>query len=331
MQECYKDKRLDFCFLWQVHILIKPMYNFFLKLSFQRKQKDFLLKKLCLSAVFVCISFWAFAQGSPEIGLFGGLSTYNGDMSPQRLYLRQSHAALGVLFRAPVYKGLGVRVGVTLGDISGNDRDAKDSSLMLRNLNFGSSIVDFHVAAEYDFFDIDRVGFTPYVFAGLALYHFNPYSHDTSGQKVYLQPLSTEGQGLSAYPDRSPYKLTQFAIPFGAGVKFAITDVLNLGVEFSMRKTFTDYLDDVSKTYVDENTLLAERGQTAVDFAYRTNKLPGHEKDMYPPDGTIRGSGKYDDWYYFAGVTLTYRLDGGRGNGLFGNALRAVRCPFGKK
>lgn len=267
------------------------------------------------------------AQGSPEIGIFAGMSTYNGDLQAQRISIQHSHPAVGFIFRKPIYKGLDIRAGFNLGSLSGDDRDAPDSSTILRNLNFRSAVSDFHLMAEYNFFDITEAGFTPYVFAGIAFFHFNPYSKDTSGQKYYLEPLSTEGQGLSAYPDRKPYKLSQFAIPFGAGLKFALNETINLGVEISFRKTFTDYIDDVSTTYVDQGVLMMERGSKAVEFAYRRNQLPGHEKDTYPEEGAMRGSPKYNDWYYFTGVTLTFNL-GGRPNGMFGKALRAIRCPF---
>jgi hypothetical protein len=105
-----------------------------------------------------------------------------------------------------------------------------------------------------------RPWITPYVFVGVAVYHFNPYAYDTTGKKVYLQPLSTEGEGLPQYPGRKEYALTQLAIPFGGGIKFRITDRVVLAYEIGMRKLFTDYLDDVSNTYVSETVLLAAKG-----------------------------------------------------------------------
>src|SRR5690606_13448162 len=93
--------------------------------------------------------------------------------------------------------------------------------------------------------------------------------------KVFLKPLSTEGQGLPQYPDRKPYKLTQFAIPFGAGVKFRVSRNTVLAYEVGLRKIFTDYLDDVSTTYVDQATLLQERGRNA-------GRTHGHGLPQYP-------------------------------------------------
>ncbi len=77
-----------------------------------------------------------------------------------------------------------------------------------------------------------------------------------------------------------------------------------------MRKLFTDYLDDVSTTYVDEGTLAAAKGPTAVRFSYRGGELKNGEP-AYPVAGTIRGGAKSKDWYYFQGITLRIRLHHG--------------------
>lgn len=267
--------------------------------------------------------------GAPEVGIFGGISTYNGDLSSSSFPFQQSHPAFGIFIRKSIYKGFSLRLGASFGKMSGADSLASDTSVQLRNLDFQSNITDVHLLAEYNFFDYSKTGFTPYVFVGISVYHFDPYTKDTAGLKVYLPPLSTEGEGLDAYPGRKNYNLTQISIPFGVGVKYALSPVVNIGLEFRINKTFTDYLDDVSTTYVAENALLAERGPTAVQYAYRTDELPGHKAEAYPEEGFPRGSAAHKDWYYFTGLTLSFNLNGG--NGLFGNSLRQLRCPVIKK
>jgi hypothetical protein len=176
--------------------------------------------------------------------------------------------------------------------------------------------------ADYSLYDLTIRRVTPYAFAGIALFGFNPYTYDSSGTKWYLKNLSTEGQGLSEYPDRKKYKLMQFSIPFGVGVRFRITDNAYLGYEIGVRKTFTDYIDDVSKRYVDEALLASNRGFKAVELAFRSNEL----KDVnlpYPQEGEIRGSEKYKDWYYFSGITLSI--------GLFNRSDKAILGGRGGK
>src|SRR6185437_13148643 len=123
---------------------------------------------------------------------------------------------------------------------------------------------------------------------------------------------STEGEGFIA--GRKMYSLTQIGIPFGAGVKLALSDNLNVGLEVGFRKLFTDYLDDVSTTYVDKNLLLANRGQKAVELSYRGDEIKGGSL-VYPDSGAQRGNPGSKDWYYFTGLTLSFRL----GNGLIGH------------
>lgn len=288
--------------------------------------QNFFKKPILLIVFTCCAPLFVMAQVPLEVGIFGGVSTYNGDLQEKRVSYNQSHPSVGIIIRKPyIYKGLGLRLGATFGKISGADSLASDTSRQLRNLSFQSNILDISLMAEYDFFDIKETGFTPYVFAGIAVYHFDPYAIDTAGQKVYLSPLSTEGQGLPEYPKREPYNLTQVSIPFGAGFRYAVSPVVNIGFEISLRKTFTDYLDDISASYVDKMILEAERGTTAVDFAYRTDELPGHKANEYPEAGTMRGSPDAKDWYYFTGFTLTFNLNGNSGR--FHKALQQIKCP----
>jgi len=84
--------------------------------------------------------------------------------------------------------------------------------------------------------DLSKKSFSPYVFAGIAVYHFNPFTFDSTGAKIYLQPLSTEGEGLQQYPNVKQYNLVQMAIPFGAGIKLRITDNVVLAYEISFRQ-----------------------------------------------------------------------------------------------
>jgi hypothetical protein len=145
----------------------------------------------------------------------------------------------------------------------------------------------------------------------VAVYHFDPYTFDSAGRKYYLKPLSTEGEGFIA--GRNNYSLTQFSIPFGAGVKMPLSENINVGFEIGYRKLFTDYLDDVSTTYVDPNLLLVNRGAKAVELSYRGGELK--TGSIVYPVGVQRGNPSSKDWYYFTGLTLTFRL----GNNLLGN------------
>jgi hypothetical protein len=261
-----------------------------------------------------------------HVGVFGGLAAYNGDLAEKIFPKKVTNGAVGITGNYEITEQIMIRAGLTYSIVGGADRFSTDTGLVKRNLSFETRVVEFSAVGEYYIFNLYDRRYSPYVFGGFAIYRFNPYAYDVNKNKVFLKPLSTEGQGLSGYPDRKPYSLTQLALPFGGGVKFAVTENLRVGVEMGIRKLFTDYFDDISKDYVAEADLLAARGQLAVDMAYRGDEVAGGSP-LYPQKDAQRGSPKHNDYYYFAGVHLTYRL-GGSGGGMFGGGKRSrTGCP----
>ena len=214
-----------------------------------------------------------------------------------------------------------------MGKIEAADRWNRDY-LKSRNLNFTTTIKEAYAGLEITLPGIANSRLTPYVYCGIAVFHFNPWAYDNNGKKTFLKPLSTEGQGLAQYPEQHPYNLTQLALPFGGGVKFAITDGTTIGVELSQRKSFTDYIDDVSSHFVDRDILLQEKGAKAVELAYRADELPGG-RPMFPANGDQRGTPSEMDWYYFLGLTFETKLSSlGDIFSLNGNkAVASQRCP----
>jgi len=254
------------------------------------------------------IIFPMFSFSQPlHFNLFGGFSNYQGDLQDKPFTISQANAEFGFGVEYSIDGHVSVRGGFNFAKVSGDDKKNTQADLVARNLNFKSNITEANLAVVYNIFDINEYRLTPYVFGGVAIYHFDPYTYDTSGNKYYLKPLGTEGQGLMAYPERKSYSLTQFAIPFGAGVKFRLTQNVMVGYEIGFRKLFTDYLDDLSTTYVDQTPLEAERGPKAVELAFRGGEVkPGA---FYPIHGTVRGGEKFKDWYYFSGITLSIGIN----------------------
>ena len=250
------------------------------------------------------LTFMVNAQGF-NLDLFLGTSNYQGDLQDKRFTFNQSHLAGSIGLSYDLTEKFSLRGGIMFGKVSGDDKQGRNKA---RNLNFSSGLTEGHLGVQYYITPLGQRSLTPYVFAGLALYRFNPYTHDTSGTKYYLKPLSTEGQGFIDGKDY--YSLTKIAIPFGAGVKLSLSDKINVGLELGFRKLFTDYLDDVSDVYVDRNSLLTNRGAKAVELAYRGDEIK-EGTFTYPDGGSQRGSPKVKDWYYFTGLTLSYKLGGG--------------------
>ncbi len=265
---------------------------------------------------------------SASIALFTGAMNYQGDLNPSSFKFSHSGLTVGLIFRKPLNRWFTLRAGFSSGKIMAADRWNRDY-LQMRNLSFTTTLQEAHTGLEVNVLDISANHFTPYIYGGVAVFHFDPWTSDNSGMKTYLKPLSTEGQGLSAYPERKPYELTQIALSFGGGIKFAISDAIQIGIELNQRKTFTDYLDDVSSSFVDVDMLRQERGDKAVELAYRADELPNGQL-LYPGHGDQRGTPSEMDWYYFFGFTSEIKLHA-IGN-LFNNrgnkkGIDSQRCP----
>jgi hypothetical protein len=284
------------------------------------------MKLLRLLPVLLLVSALVQAQ-KIHIGVFGGVSAYNGDLVDKIFPANgATNAAFGATLTYEYNDHINIRAGYNYGKVGGNDKFSKSEELLKRNLSFETDIHDFTLVGEYNVFSLYERRYTPYFFAGIGAYHFNPYAYDRSGLKTYLQPLGTEGQGISGYAQK-PYNLTQVSIPLGIGFRFAITDNIRLGIEGSYRKLFTDHLDDLSGSYADEGDLFAARGATAVDMAYRGDETP-LGSPAYPVKGAQRGNSKNKDSYYFTGVHLMFRLGSvGEGSGRRSGRRSGMGCP----
>lgn len=231
-----------------------------------------------------------------------GIASYNGDLKAKSISLSQSRfmGSLGV--RYDLTENLAARSYLSLGGLKADDKKGT-AGMQERNLNFKSGIFEWEAGLHYSILNLNYHWWTPYVSAGIGLFHFSPSTTDINGNKVKLQPLSTEGQGV--VPGVKPYKLTQFYIPLAVGVERMLNEDMRVGLELGYRKTFTDYLDDVSGVYADENILLAAKGQAAVDLAYRGDEVGG---GPYPGAGAVRGNSSNKDGYIYVGLTFTYRF-----------------------
>src|SRR5688572_26031615 len=256
------------------------------------------MKKLFFA--FFCFPFIAVAQNfhfAARLGLAG----YQGDLKANSITLSQSKFMGSIGAHYDLSEHFTARSYFTLASLGADDK--KGTSVMQeRNLNFKTQLFEWELTAQYNLFSLNDRWWTPFVFTGIGVYHFNPYTKDTAGNKYFLKPLSTEGQGFVQDVDK--YKLTGFSIPLGLGATYSLNEDMRLGIEFGYRKIFNDYLDDVSGSYVDQGTLLNARGQTAVDLAWRGDEL---KPLPYPAGGTVRGNTKERDGYYFIAVTFTVR------------------------
>lgn len=265
---------------------------------------------LLIALIFTGNSF-SFAQF--HVGVFAGVSNYFGDLNDKAF--NRPKPALGLTGNYEISDRLTLRGNFTFAQIEGADQYSGDpDKIQNRNLSFQSNVLEFGLLGELTAFNLYNIRWSSYAFGGVAIFRFDPYTYD-AGNKVLLQPLSTEGQGLAGYATK-PYNRTDLAIPFGAGVKYNVNEKIRLAAEIGLRKTFTDYLDDVSTTYADPADLIAARGPQAAALAYRGS-------NPQPAKGALRGNSTKMDGYYFTGLHVTYRIGGSNG----GARSKKLDCP----
>ncbi|HXB45331.1 MAG TPA: DUF6089 family protein [Puia sp.] len=299
-----------------------------------------LLQKCFLSlSLALALHFSSFSQLSAGNYLEGGITVgsmaFLGDLGGHAGYgttfvkdynMNLTKLTFGASVTAHPAEWFGIRVALNYGNVAGDDgiissKGGDETTRKNRNLDFRSVIVEGYLAAELYptvFLENDPTDvqgrLRPYGVLGIGVFHFNPQGTytDPSGNKTWvdLQPLHTEGQGFKEYPTRKQYSLTQINIPMGVGVKYYFNENVNIGFEIIHRKTFTDYLDDVSTTYVDPSLFYKYLSPSqAVIADYMSNKSPlrNTPNSGYNP-GDKRGDPSQKDAYFTLGFKLGIRL-----------------------
>lgn len=247
-----------------------------------------------------------------EVGLTLGGMNYLGDLNDQSMLGRVSMAG-GVTARYNFDSRWAMALSGVYGHICGGNPDVVE----LRNLSFRSPVLEGNIRAEFNFFPYGLImssqrRSTPYIFCGVGLFKFNPQAMvtdpETGEARWYeLQPLGTEGQGTTAYPERQKYQLIEVSMPFGLGYRWRISPSMHLTVEYGWRKTWTDYLDDVSTTYVGADLLNGtSAGSMAAVLADRSGEVvPGYVNEV----GVKRGDDALCDWYSYFHVSLSFSAE----------------------
>ncbi len=276
-----------------------------LKSTYNKSNKITHQMKTFIVLFLILLSFNLRAQYG-EAGVITGVTNYLGDLVPPRTFFLGTSFSVGGVYQYNFTNRISIRGNVLYGQLRGDDNNSNyDSGRRQRNLDFKTDLFEISVVGQVNILPFQPTStfrpITPYGFLGFAVFHFNPYTNYL-GEKTFLQPLGTEGQGIDGYPEK--YKLWEIAIPMGLGVKFCLHPRVNLSVELGMRKTFTDYIDDVSGDYVNLQTLRQNSGLLTAELSNRTYDNNGNQIEL---ENSPRGhAGK--DWYTFMGITVTYSM-----------------------
>lgn len=298
------------------------------------------------------------------IGISAVSMNYFGDIVPSSSLgstkLNFTRPGVGVVLGHRFGPRYSFQLGFTYGRLESDDSQVADPAgdnskfRYIRNAQFRNDIYELSGMAVFDLFKntssyLARARWTPYLMVGVAGFYHNPKAKvpDTfvqtgaafpeAGEWVALRPLGTEGQyadllETDANYGNKPYSLWQMAIPFGVGFRFAIGDALNASIDFAMRFTFTDYLDDVSKNYVDLGVLDSDLARAFSDrsrepvavitgdprdlSAWSTRTYVGRDGRTYEVingygeehPSNVRGGASAPDVYFVTNLRIAYIL-----------------------
>lgn len=268
----------------------------------------------------ICFPLLMSAQNSivqeGEFGVGIGAAHYFGDINT-RAHLNRPKPAATLFFRKNFGNYIALRVAGSFAQVGYSDvYNTHNEFMHRRNLSFNSNIWELAVQGDFNFYrflpgDPD-FSFTPYITLGAGLFNYDPYAY-LDGKKYFLRPLGTEGQGSASYPQRKSYSSMAVSVPFGVGLKYSINDRINVGFEVVHRFTNTDYLDDVSTTFVESSAFPPNPDGTASpaallsDRSYETGTPIGGK-------GVQRGNSQQKDQFATAILYLSFNL-------------QSYRCP----
>lgn len=301
----------------------------------QRVRTVVLICTVLLPSLFSHAQSLSTPNGKFEIGLGLGPMFFLGDLGGnigkgtyfvKDINLPTTKFQKGLFLNFYPQEWLGFRVAANLSKLEGADslitnHGSAEIYRLNRNLHFRTKVAEAYAAIEFyptvffEQYDGLQGKVRPYGVVGVGLFHFNPqtqyYSPNGTSRWVDLQPLHIEGQGMTEYPGRQPYKLTQMEIPVGGGIKWYAKENMYIGFEILHRTTFTDYVDDVSKDYIDpklydkylspENAVVARQVQD--------RKLSAGSQSSAPTFiGEERGNPKRMDAFFSSILRFGWRL-----------------------
>jgi hypothetical protein len=250
-----------------------------------------------------------------EFGITAGLAHYFGDLN-NRNQINRPKIALGAFVRKQFGNYTAVRLSAHYALLGYSDIYSDNQYQLRRNLSFNTNIFEIALQGDFNFFKFIPTdpahSFTPYATLGIGFFSYDPYAF-YGNEKVYLRPLNTEGEGF--YKGRKSYGSMAMCFPIGFGLKYAINDKVNLSFEVTHRFTTTDYIDDVSTTYIGVDKFPSPNGGKSIAAIMQDRSV-----EVGTPigiEGRQRGFSKQKDQYIIAEFGVSFNIT-------------SYRCPTAK-
>ena len=250
-----------------------------------------------------------------EFGITLGAAHYFGDLN-NRGKVNRPKIAVGAFVRKQFGNYTSVRLSGHYALLGYSDIYSDNEYQVRRNLSFNTNIFEIALQGDFNFFKFiptdPNHSFTPYATLGIGFFSYDPYAF-YQNQKVYLRPLNTEGETF--YKGRKAYGSMAMCFPIGFGLKYAVNDKINLSFEVTHRFTTTDYIDDVSKTYIGADKFPSPNGGKSMAAIMQDRSI-----EVGPAigiEGRQRGFSKQNDQYLIAEFGLSFNIT-------------SYRCPTAK-
>lgn len=283
-----------------------------------------MLKKIfCLLLITGCVRY-ASAQYESyahkgEIGIGIGGNQYYGDLNPSSMY-NHPKFTIGAFYLHHFNNYVGAKLSVNY--LYQGFSDAYNNRLVYkrRNLSFNSNNWEATLSGSFNFFNflpgIEGHSFTPYVSLGAGILNYNPYTYlNGSNEKIYLRPLGTEGQNSTTAHDGKKYGSIALTMPLALGVKWALSENINLFAEVGYRFTSTDYLDDVSTTYAGADAFRIPNYKGNAKDQWYAQQLQDRSNAVAPGNyigntGYQRGNSQQKDSYAVGQIGISFNING---------------------
>lgn len=276
-----------------------------------------MLKRIALLLGLLVAGVSSYAQtffGAGEFGVIFGGSQYFGDLNDNYGF-KYVRPAGGVFVRYHLNPYISVRGNLSYTKVGYDDKFSDNAFNKERNLNFRSDIVELSAQTEFNFFRFatgeDNSRFTPYLTGGVGIFYYNPYT-TYDGRRYNLRNIGTEGQ-FADHPERK-YGTMSVCFPIGAGFKYWIRPGVNFGFEVADRLTLTDYIDDVSTTYVGADKFPSDPQNPNPAYILQDRSIELDPNNPLGRAGKQRGNSASKDQYLYFVFNISFQL-------------KTYRCP----
>ncbi|SDD65497.1 Outer membrane protein beta-barrel domain-containing protein [Mucilaginibacter pineti] len=252
------------------------------------------MPKAVLVILLLFVSSYHLQAQTWEVGGSVGAAGYIGDLNPNNP-IKPSGISAGIFVKRNFDGYFSARLTYSYGRIAAADSTSSSQQQRDRNLSFTDGLKELSLIGEFNFMNyIPDAGpnrYTPFIYAGFGITGYNPRT-TFEGSQVNLRPLKTEGG--------KPYGDNTVVIPYGVGIKYNFQGKWNLAADLGYRYVLTDYLDDVSGSYIKKSALTSDLSRALSD---RSGEVTGN---YIGSPGSQRGDFKPRDTYFFLGISISY-------------------------